>query len=518
MKQAQNFILFQVAWFVGVRAAAAGHVWIGLLAMGLVASVHLIVVQDRRRELTFLLAVGGCGLFVDTVLSVLGLFAYPSSEPRWSNWMVPPWIVGMWIGFATLPRFSLRWLVGRPRLAAVLGAVGGPLSFLGGMRLGAIAPGRDGVGTWVALAAEYALVTPSLLWLAPLDAATRANSSGRRIARSVCVGSGVLFLALAAITTGCAGMKKDEIESRLLAMSKNTIPRAAGIQRQTTRVELDGESLDVEFAWVRLAAISRRDDSQGPIVFVHGTPASLFNWSMLLSSVEGRRLSASNDLYLLDVIGHGISRSKATRYTFQTCADHVRAFLGLQDLRDVTLVGQSYGGEFAWRCALDAPERVARLVLIDSSGYRRPDDGWLPEEEKLRNWPGAQFGYLLNSRDRLKPALQLHFGVPLTRDQLEEMYFLCDNAENWRAMTHLCRDENGTRESDIPGITQPTLLVWGANDVAYGLESHGRRFERAIRGARLEVVHDAGHYPHEERPDAVARAIRTFVESTSGAR
>ncbi|TAJ19073.1 MAG: alpha/beta hydrolase, partial [Planctomycetota bacterium] len=216
------------------------------------------------------------------------------------------------------------------------------------------------------------------------------------------------------------------------------------------------------------------------------------------------------EIYLLEVAGHGVARADLRAASFQDCADHVRGFLAALDLTGVTLVGHSYGGEFAWRAALDAPDRVARLVLIDSSGYQRPADAWLPEEHKLREWPGAQYGYLLNSRERLRPALQLHFDAPISADQLEEMYLCCDNAANWRAMTALCRDENGTREHELAALAQPTLLVWGERDVAYPVERVARRFERDIPDARLVVIAGAGHYPHEEHSGAVRRALREF--------
>jgi hypothetical protein len=81
--------------------------------------------------------------------------------------IVPPWITALWIGFATLPRFSLAWLRGKPWLAALLGGVAGPLSYLAGVRLGAVAVGAHPLLTFGVLAAEYALVTPLLLLLAP---------------------------------------------------------------------------------------------------------------------------------------------------------------------------------------------------------------------------------------------------------------------------------------------------------------------------------------------------------------
>ncbi|MBM3978159.1 MAG: alpha/beta hydrolase [Planctomycetes bacterium] len=311
------------------------------------------------------------------------------------------------------------------------------------------------------------------------------------------------LLVGAASCVGCAGLSKSELETRLAGLAKNAPLAALGVERSSA-------TADAEYAYIRIPA--RAGEDAPPIVFVHGTPSTLYNWSALLyEAADEPSLVGEGDIYLLEVAGHGIANSNLRAETFQDCADHVRGFLAALDLRGVTLVGHSYGGEFAWRAALDAPDRVARLVLMDSSGYRRPDDAWLPEEHKLREWPGAGFGYLLNSRERLRPALQLHFEAAISADQLEEMYLCCDNASNWQAMTELCRDENGTREVEIQRIAQPTLLVWGERDIAYPVETVARRFERDIRGSRLAVIEGAGHYPHEERIGAVRRALREFL-------
>jgi len=168
MKNLANFVLFQVAWFACVSAAAHGYMWLGPLVVLVAVTLHLLVIADpeeRRWELGYILVVGLVGMLADTGLGLLGATRYPSSEAVWSLALAPPWITALWVLFATLPHHSLAWLRGRPRLAVVLGAVGGPLSYLGGTRLGAVAVGDQPLLTWGALAIEYAVVTPLLLGL-----------------------------------------------------------------------------------------------------------------------------------------------------------------------------------------------------------------------------------------------------------------------------------------------------------------------------------------------------------------
>jgi hypothetical protein len=175
MAKALNFVLFQVVWFLAVSSAADGELLIGPAAAAVFLVVHLVQVHERERpyELAYILGVTLLGAALDAGLFALGATGYPTSGvgavgawPDGLAWLPPGWILSLWLAFACLPRFSLAWLRGRPGLAAGLGAIGGPLSYLGGARMGATAVETPAL-TIVALAVEYALVTPLLLALAP---------------------------------------------------------------------------------------------------------------------------------------------------------------------------------------------------------------------------------------------------------------------------------------------------------------------------------------------------------------
>lgn len=169
MNNALNFVLFQLFWFVAVGGAARGWLWAGPAAVVVFLVVHLAMIRaasERRRELVYALLAGAVGTLLDTGLRAVGALTYPSSE-AWGLVLVPPFITSLWVAFALLPRFSLAWLAGRPLLTLVLGAVGGPLSFYAGTRLGAVGAGSSPTLTWGLLALEYALVTPLLLRFAP---------------------------------------------------------------------------------------------------------------------------------------------------------------------------------------------------------------------------------------------------------------------------------------------------------------------------------------------------------------
>jgi hypothetical protein len=178
MKSLASFLLFNGAWFLVVAAAARGDVWLGVWLYAAVIAVHLALLVprgERSRELVYVLAVGAVGLVLDTGLHAVGATNYPASSAAWPYLVVPPWIVSLWAGFATIVRHSLAWLRGRHVLAALLGAVGGPLSYFGGSRLGAVAHADSELFTYGLLALEYAVVTPLLVAFAPQPGRARVT-------------------------------------------------------------------------------------------------------------------------------------------------------------------------------------------------------------------------------------------------------------------------------------------------------------------------------------------------------
>ncbi|MDF1799620.1 MAG: DUF2878 domain-containing protein [Planctomycetota bacterium] len=171
-----NFVLFQVVWFAAVEGAAECLLLLGPAVAIAFACIHLRLVDrhERAREFGFLTGVTLLGALLDAGLAAIGATVYPTSGPgspgSWPavlSWLPPAWILSLWLAFACLPRFSLAWLRGRYALAAVLGALGGPLSYLGGVRLGAVALGESPALTLVALGVEYALAMPLILHRAP---------------------------------------------------------------------------------------------------------------------------------------------------------------------------------------------------------------------------------------------------------------------------------------------------------------------------------------------------------------
>jgi len=135
-KSVKNFILYNVAWFACVFFAANGQPWVGIASVVLVGLAHLLTVSAWKKE-ALLMGVAACiGVVWESLLVNVGVLAYPTASG--TGPFAPLWIVALWINFATTINYSLAWIKRSWWLAAVFGAVGGPLAFLAGAGMGAV--------------------------------------------------------------------------------------------------------------------------------------------------------------------------------------------------------------------------------------------------------------------------------------------------------------------------------------------------------------------------------------------
>ena len=165
-----NFIAFQVAWFACVLGGANDRALAGTLVVGAVIGLHLALAQRSLPEALLIAVAAVIGLLWDSGLVALGLISYPTGN--FAPGLAPYWIVAMWALFATSLNLSMAWLKDRAWLAALFGAVGGPLAYLAGERLGGLQM-PDPVLALGAQALGWAVLLPMLTRLA-----TRLNGFG----------------------------------------------------------------------------------------------------------------------------------------------------------------------------------------------------------------------------------------------------------------------------------------------------------------------------------------------------
>jgi len=129
-----NFAAYQLAWFAVILGAAHGFAWAGAALAILVAAAHVTLRRDAL-EVKLIALAAVIGMLVDSTLAISGQVRFAAA---WPENLAPYWMLSLWIAFATTLNHSLRWLMVHPVAAALAGAVGGPLAYLAGAKLGAL--------------------------------------------------------------------------------------------------------------------------------------------------------------------------------------------------------------------------------------------------------------------------------------------------------------------------------------------------------------------------------------------
>lgn len=159
-----NIIGYQLMWLAAVWGAGHGIWWPGAVAAAVFVAWGLAR-RGAQVDLALMAFVVPIGCAMDSLMAASGLIAYGAPVP--SAHLAPLWIAAIWCCFALTLRHTFRFLIGRPPLAALFGALGAPLAYLGAARgWSAITFGHGTLPALAALAAMWAVAMPLMLYIA----------------------------------------------------------------------------------------------------------------------------------------------------------------------------------------------------------------------------------------------------------------------------------------------------------------------------------------------------------------
>lgn len=267
--------------------------------------------------------------------------------------------------------------------------------------------------------------------------------------------------------------------------------------------------VDIAGMSVHLRDQGRRDDPE-PILLLHGTSASLHTWEGWVKELAPQRRVIS-----LDLPGFGLTGPfpngdyHVGRYTAFLLAllDHLQ-------VRRVVLVGNSFGGQLAWRFALAHPERSARLVLVDAAGYPRNAES-VPIGFRLAGIPAlAPLMSRLLPRSMIESSVRNVYGDPdKVDDELVERYYQLTLREgNRQALRQrFAQAPSGELHERIGELQLPTLIIWGARDRLIPPDN-AERFAADIAGSQRVLFDDLGHVPQEEDAQRTVAVLIAFLQ------
>ena len=158
-----NFLLFQLGWFTAVLGGAHGLPLTGTAVALSIVVFHLASAPRPLPEFALIGIATAVGAAWDSLLVATGWLVFASGTLVPGT--APVWIVAMYALFATTLNVSLNWLKGRYLIAALFGAIGGPLAYYAGMTLGAVVI-PDLPIAMITLAMGWGVLMPALMMLA----------------------------------------------------------------------------------------------------------------------------------------------------------------------------------------------------------------------------------------------------------------------------------------------------------------------------------------------------------------
>jgi len=267
---------------------------------------------------------------------------------------------------------------------------------------------------------------------------------------------------------------------------------------------------DSKFIHVMGMNVHYRDQGDGPVVgLVHGTSSSLHTWNAWTDS-----LKQNFRVIRMDLPGFGLTGPNPSDDYSMAGYDHfLHAFLDSLGVGKISLAGNSLGGNIAWSYALEYPDQVEKLILIDASGYPRTTE--LPFVFRLAKMPVLnKIITLITPKFLVRKSLEeVYFDDSKITDSLVTRYFkMTLRRGNRQALVQ--RIQQSAKDSAlykrIPELKMPVLIMWGRQDQWLPL-GEAYRFQDDIPRAQLIVFDKAGHVPMEEIPDRTVRVAEQFL-------
>jgi haloalkane dehalogenase len=255
------------------------------------------------------------------------------------------------------------------------------------------------------------------------------------------------------------------------------------------------------------------------LLFVHGTPTWSFEYRHLI-----RHFSPRFRTIAPDHLGFGLSeRPSGFAYTPEAHADVLASFVRTLGLDRLALVVHDFGGPIGLPLALAGGSRVTRLVLFNTWAWPFDDDPAIARGARVLGSPVGRFLYrYANASLRLiAPSAYGNRSKLTAAVHRQYLEVFRDRDARVRVLHTLAKSLLGSRAHYARLLAHaerlrrlPTLIVWGMKDPAFQ-SRHLARWETLLPEATVVRLADAGHWPHEEEPEAVAEAMSAFLRSSS---
>jgi len=251
------------------------------------------------------------------------------------------------------------------------------------------------------------------------------------------------------------------------------------------------------------------DEGSGPpVVCFHGEPT----WAFLYRKVARPLIEAGHRFVAVDMPGFGRSDKPTDRrwYSYDRHVDHVARVLDRLDLRDATAVVQDWGGPVGLRWAVENPDRVAALAILNTGLFTgRVSKGFMAWRNFAERNPDLPIGFVIDGAttseldERTRAGYEAPFPTPESKA----------GAAQFPLLVPIADDQPGAAEmravmDELSRWEKPALVAFSDGDPVFPYPKAGQVFADRIPGAREQVcIEGAAHFLQEDRGERIAQEI-----------
>jgi pimeloyl-ACP methyl ester carboxylesterase len=270
-------------------------------------------------------------------------------------------------------------------------------------------------------------------------------------------------------------------------------------------ITLGGLQKGIELHY-RDEGLSVEEHPDAPVLFLlHGVMASLHTWDGWVENLQ-------NDFRIIrvDIPGFGLTGPYSDGiYSLERAVDMLYQLSGELNIDSFFLAGNSMGGYISWNFAVQYPEKVKRLILLDSAGY--PFE--LPMMIALLRTPVLKdMMAFITPKFVVAQTLDEVYGdsSKITDETIDRYHQLMLRKGNRTAVVSVLKSLGSMKNDKIKDLEIPTLIQWGRVDAWIPLK-HAERFAADIKESKMITYPGVGHMPMEEIPQQTAKDAKDFL-------
>jgi haloalkane dehalogenase len=261
--------------------------------------------------------------------------------------------------------------------------------------------------------------------------------------------------------------------------------------------------------------LAHRDEGEGPpVIFMHGEPTWSFLWRKVIPPVRdaGFRCVAP------DLVGFGASDKPVDIgwYTYDRHTASAATLLEDLDLREATIVVHDWGGPIGLRLAVEHPERIERLVILDTglfTGHQRMTDAWIAFRDFVERTEDLPVGFLVRGACKHDPGDEVVAAYDAPYPDVPSKA----GARAFPLLIPQAPDAPGAAagqrvQEALKDDRRPTLLLWADSDPVLPL-SVGERFASAIGRPAPRPIEDASHFLQEDQGPLIGDLIAEWLRA-----